>query len=249
MVGGVTNISSQVSEIYNQIIFNFPPWLQNFLNILFLIVLVTLFCIFVWKVYTIMAKKNIIKLNLNKYNKSSHPVLVKFLEGIFYLLEYMIILPFLVLSWFTVFTFFLLFLTKGLEVQTVLLISTVIIVAIRATAYYREELSKELAKLLPFTLLAVSMTEKGFFDFQEILSKVSQLPSFFGSILSYILIIIALEIVLRAFDLLLYSLGLKDFNKDEDSDEEDDEDDEYEENESEDADEEDEDKKKIKKVK
>jgi amino acid transporter len=192
-----------------------------------------------------MAKKNIIKLNLNKYNKSSHPVLVKVLEGLFYLLEYMIILPFLVLSWFAVFTFFILFLTKGLEVQTVLLISTVIIVSIRVTAYYREELSKELAKLLPFTLLAVSMTEKGFFDFQEILNKVSQLPSFFGSILSYILIIIVLEIILRAFDLLLYALGLKDFNNDED---EDDEDDSPEENSEEDNDEDEEkDKRKIKK--
>jgi NADH:ubiquinone oxidoreductase subunit 3 (subunit A) len=242
MASSITNISSQASEIYSQIIFGLPPWLQNFLNILFLIVLVTLFCIFVWKIYTIMAKKNIIKLNLNKYNKSSHPVLVKILEGFFYLLEYMIILPFLVLSWFMVFTFFLLFLTKGLEIQTVLLISTVIIVAIRATAYYREELSRELAKLLPFTLLAVSMTEKGFFDFQEILNKVSQLPSFFGSILSYILIIIVLEIILRAFDLLLYALGLKEFNQDDDSDDDED-------NDKDDKEDDNEDKRKVKKTK
>ena len=219
MIEEVTNLSTHISEIYNQVFLSLPLGFQNFLNILFLIILVTIFCIFVWKVYTIMAKKNIIKLDLNKYNKSSHPVLVKFLEATFYLLEYMIILPFLVFSWFAVFTFFLLFLTKGLEVQTVLLISTVIVVAIRATAYYREELSRDLAKLLPFTLLAVSMTERGFFDFQEILGKITQLPSFFGSILSYILIIVALEIVLRAFDLLLYTLGLKDFS--EDSDEED----------------------------
>jgi hypothetical protein len=245
MVLEIANVSSQISEMYTQIILDLPPWLQNFINILLLIVLVTLFCIFVWKIYTIMAKKNIIKLNLNKYNKSSHPVFVKILEGLFYLLEYMIILPFLVLSWFAVFTFFILFLTKGLEVQTVLLISTVIIVSIRVTAYYREELSKELAKLLPFTLLAVSMTEKGFFDFQEILGKVSQLPSFFGSILSYILIIIVLEIILRAFDLLLYALGLKDFNNDEDESEEEDE--EGDENPEEENSEEDKDKRKTKK--
>lgn len=220
MIEEVANLSARISEIYNQVFLSLPLGFQNFLNILFLIVLVTIFCIFVWKVYTMMAKKNIIKLDLNKYNKSSHPVLVKILEAIFYLLEYMIILPFLVFSWFAVFTFFLLFLTKGLEVQTVLLISTVVVVAIRATAYYREELSRDLAKLLPFTLLAVSMTEKGFFNFQEILGKITQLPSFFGSILSYILIIVALEIVLRAFDLLLYTLGLKDFSEDSDEDDE-----------------------------
>jgi hypothetical protein len=212
-MAGVIEISAQITAAYNQFISSLPVWLQNFLNIFFLIAVVTVFCIFVWKIYTIMGKRDILKLNLNKYNKSSHPFFVKFLEVIFYLLEYMVILPFLVLLWFAAFTFFLIFLTKGLEVQTLLLISTVIIVAIRATAYYREELSKELAKLLPFTLLAVSMTEAGFFNFQEILGRISQLPSFFGSIISYIVIIIVLEIALRCFNLIAFALGLKNFSK------------------------------------
>lgn len=220
----VMNVTSKISEMYNEIFSGLPAWFQNFLNILFLIVLVTLFCIFVWKIYTLIAKKNVIKLNLNQYNKSSHPAMVKFLEVVFYFLEYIIILPFLVFFWFIAFTLFLLFLTKDLDTNTLLLISTVIIVAIRATAYYREELSKELAKLLPFTLLAVSMTEKGFFNFQEILGRVSQLPSFFGSILTYLLIIIVLEVVLRLFDFLITAMGLKDFDSDSDEEEEEDED-------------------------
>jgi NADH:ubiquinone oxidoreductase subunit 3 (subunit A) len=216
----VANVTSRISETYNEVFLSLPSWAQNFFNILFLIVLVTLFCIFVWKIYTLIAKKNVIKLNLNQYNKSSHPAMVKFLEVVFYFLEYIIILPFLVFFWFAAFTLFLLFLTKDLNIETLLLISTVIIVAIRATAYYREELSRELAKLLPFTLLAVSMTEKEFFNFSEILSRASQIPSFFGNIITYLIIIIVLEVILRLFDFLIISMGLKDFDEDSDEDEE-----------------------------
>ncbi|MFH1503318.1 MAG: hypothetical protein ABIE36_01520 [Candidatus Diapherotrites archaeon] len=206
----ITEIGSQISNAYNQLFSSMPAWLQQFTNITFLIIVVTLYCLFVWRVYRFISKKDIIKLNLNQYNKSSHPFLVKFLGAVFYFLEYIILLPLWVFVWFAMFTVFLIFLTKGLEISTLLLISTVIVVSIRATAYYREELSRDLAKLLPFTLLAVSMTEKGFFNFQEILNKFSQLPSFFGSILTYLGIIITLEIILRVFHFIFSLFSLEE---------------------------------------
>lgn len=125
-------------------------------------------------------------------------------------------MPFLVFFWFAVFTFFLVFLTEGLEIQTLLMISAVMVVAIRATAYYREGLSRDLAKLLPFTLLVVSMTEKGFFNFPEILTKITQLPSLFGSILSYLLFIVVLEIILRFFHFIFSLFGLEEPEEEED---------------------------------
>lgn len=209
-MAGVTNFSSQVTEIYTSIISNLPPWAQSFVNIVLLVVLVTLFCIFVWKVYHIISKKNIIDLNLNQYNNVSHPVMEKFLGGLLYFVEYILLLPFLAIFWFVIFTFFLLLLTKGLEVQTVLMISTVIVAAIRATAYYREQLSKELAKLLPFTLLAVAMTESGFFNFQDIFLRFSQIPLYFQNILGYVAAIFLIEILLRIFDFIFSLFDLED---------------------------------------
>ncbi len=212
----VTDIGSQISGAYNRIFSEMPVWIQELANIIFLVVLITLFCMFVWIIYTKISKKEIIKLNLNQYNTSSHPGLVKFLEIVFYFVEYIVIMPFLVFFWFAVFTIFLVFLTKGLEIQTILMLSAVIVIAIRATAYYREGLSRELAKLLPFTLLAVSMTEKGFFNFQEILTKFTQLPSLFGSILNYFLVIVILEVILRFFHLIFSLFVLEDIEEEED---------------------------------
>jgi hypothetical protein len=209
MAEGV-NVSSQIIAVYDKIFSDLPVWVHNFINILLLVVLVTIFCIFIWNIYTIISRKNIFNLNLNQYNQASHPALEKFLGVLFYFIEYIIIFPFFVFFWFLVFTFFLILLTKGLEVQSILMVSAIIIIAIRATAYYKEPLSRELAKLLPFTLLAVAMTEKGFFNFEEIIGRLTQLPSFFGSILQYLLIIVILEIVLRTFDFIFSLFDLED---------------------------------------
>jgi len=218
-IEGVNNVSSQAIDIYNRLIATLPVQVQGFVNIALLVVLVTIFCIFIWKVYHIISKKNLIDLNLRQYNQTEHPAGGKFLGTLLYFVEYIIILPFLVIFWFFVFTFFLLLMTKGLEVPTVLLISTVIIVAIRATSYYREKLSRDLAKLLPFTLLAVAMTEKGFFDFQEILGRFSQLPLFFNEILSYMAIIVIIEVILRTFDFIFSLFDLEDQIPEEDEQE------------------------------
>jgi len=213
----ITEAGFQLSQAYNQLFSGLPAWVQQFTNITLLIIVVTVYCIFVWKVYTFIAKKDIIKLNLSQYNKANHPALAKFLGGVFYFVEYLLILPLVVFVWFAVFTLFLIFLTEGLEVSTLLLISTVIIVAIRATAYYKEKLSEEIAKLFPFTLLAVSMTRAGFFNFEAILERFSELPMFFGNILNYLAIIIMLEILLRFFDFIFSLFGLEELPSEEDS--------------------------------
>jgi len=109
-------------------------------------------------------------------------------------------LPFLIFFWFAIFTTFLIFLTENLEIQNLLIISATIIAAIRMTAYYNENLSKDLAKLLPFTLLAVSVLSPDFFNIERILSHFSRIPEFFNQIIVYLLFIIFLEILLRFFE-------------------------------------------------
>lgn len=203
-------IGAEISNAYNSFISSLSPGIQNFLNLFFLILLITIYSIFIWKFYRFIATKNIIKLNLNKYNKSSNPKLTKILAGFFYFIEYIIILPFLIFFWFSIFTIFLIFLTEGTEVSNIILLSAVIVGAIRMTAYYKEDLAKDVAKLIPFTLLGISMTKAGFFDFPTILSRFSEIPLFFSNILSYLIIIIVLEIILRSFDLIFSLFGLEE---------------------------------------
>ena len=109
-------------------------------------------------------------------------------------------MPFLIFFWFSIFTLFLIFLTENLEISSLLLISAVIISTIRMTSYYKEDLAKDLAKLIPFTLLAVSILNPKFFSIERIFNQFAELPNFFNEIFIYLIFIIILEMILRFFD-------------------------------------------------
>ena len=99
--------SSEIVAAYNGFVATLPSWVQNFLTLFILVLIIVIYSIFIWKFYRFISKKNILQLNLNKYNKTEHPFLTKILAATFYFLEYIIILPFLIFFWFAVFTFFL----------------------------------------------------------------------------------------------------------------------------------------------
>jgi len=200
-------VLTEISEAYTAFVLTLPNWAQDFITLFLLVLLVVIYAILIWKFYRWVATKNLIELNLNKYNKSEHPFFAKVLAGLFYFLEYIIIIPFLIFIWFGVFTIFLIVLTEK-EVSILLIVSATIIAAIRMTSYYKEDLAKDLAKLLPFTLLAVSIINPNFFNIQRIISQLSQIPSFFSQIFIYLLFIVILEVILRFFEFIfsLFSL-------------------------------------------
>lgn len=211
-MGVVENFFSELAGAYQALMSSLPSGVQNFISLFLLVLVIVVYSIFIWKFYRFIGTKNIIELNLNKYNRSKHPAISKFIAGIFYLAEYIIILPFLIFFWFAVFTIFLILLTEGIEMSTMLIISAIIIGAIRMTAYipkYGENLSKEIAKLVPFTFLGVAITRTGFFSQGSLIEHLGQLPQFFGDIPSYLGFIILLEIILRFFDFIFSITGLQ----------------------------------------
>ncbi len=210
MVGAFSNFGTTLSEAYNLFISSLPLFFQNFINLLLIVLLVVIFSIFIWKFYRFISTKNIIKLDLNQYNKTEDPFLAKLLVGVFYLFEYIIVMPFLIFFWFSIFTLFLIFLTENSDVNSLLLISAVIVATIRMTSYYKEDLAKDLSKLIPFTLLAVSILNPKFFSVERIFNQFSQLPNFFNEIFIYLIFIIILETVLRFFDFVFSLFGLQD---------------------------------------
>jgi hypothetical protein len=207
------NFTTSIVEIYDLFIISLPAWAQNFVNLFFLIILVFLYSFFIWKFYRFISKKDILGLDLNKYNKTDHPFFTKLFAGAFYFLEYLVILPFVIFFWFAMFTLFLILLTDNLEVGTLLTVSAVIVAVIRLSSYYKEDLAKDLAKLLPFTLLAVSLLNQNFFDVEKILNNFATIPSFFQKIMIYLVFIIILESVLRLFDFIFSLFGLEDIEQ------------------------------------
>jgi len=201
-------LGGQIVSGYQAFVNFLPFWMQDFINLFLISMVIVVYAILIWKFYRFMAKKDLIALNLKKYNRSKHPVLERTVAAGLYILEYLIILPFMVFFWFAAFTVFLILLTEGLEINTILVISATVIVAIRMTAYYKEDVSKEIAKLLPYTLLGVSITKFGAFSFDKILGQVFAIPNFLTHIMSYLFFIFIIEFILRLTETIFMATGV-----------------------------------------
>lgn len=175
--------------------------------LIFFTAVIVIYSIFVFYFYRFLARKNIIELNLNQYNRYENPAIVKFFAVIFYILEYVILLPILTFFWFSILSILLLILAEKLNISTVLLISAALVASVRITAYVSEDLSKDLAKMLPFTLLAIAITTAGFFNVTMLLERAKEVPALFSHILYYLIFIVAIELIMRIFSFLESAFG------------------------------------------
>jgi len=191
------------------------PTLQIFLTLFILVLIIVVYAIFVWKLHQFMGQKNIFNFDLNKYNTSENPILAKITASGFYLVEYILIIPFIIFFWFLIFTFFLIFfLEESIGVNTILMISAIAVAAIRMSSYipgYGEKLAKDLAKILPFTFLGISVVQPGIFADLGVRvgSRISELPMFFSGVINYLLFILILEVVLRFFEFVFNIAGIE----------------------------------------
>jgi hypothetical protein len=88
-------------------------------------------------------------------------------------------------------------LAKEQTTVQILFISIAVVSATRVTAYYSEELARDMAKLIPFALLGLTIVQPGFFSIELTLARIAQVPSLLWNIIPFILYIFVLEIALR----------------------------------------------------
>lgn len=168
--------------------------------------------IFVFKFYKFLAKREIFEIDLQKYNKSEHPTISKFFSIVLYIIEYVLLFPVFTFFWFAVITLLLMFLAKEQAVSNILLISIALVGAVRITAYYNEELSKDFAKMLPFALLGVFLIDVRYFAFIDSFIALKEIPALWVTLAYYLIFVIVLEFVLR-----IGYLAVKPFLKEEKS--------------------------------
>ena len=213
-MGVIQDIVSAVQNEYSLFLASVPPWFQQGINLFLLVLLVFVYCTFVWKFHKFISNKNILNLNLSQYNTSRHSFFAKFFIGIFYFIEYIIILPFIVLLWFSIFTIFLILINDSAGIDSLMLLSAVIIGAIRMISYspkYGKKLAEVVAIQFPAAILVIYISQPDvFLNFGRILNQISQIPVFFDKLALYMVFIICLEAILRIIDLMLSAVGLTD---------------------------------------
>jgi hypothetical protein len=214
MVEVFQGLSNVLIEAYNALIAAVPPVVQQFILFFGIAIFIVVSALLIYVFYQSISKKNLFGLNLNKYNKTKHPFITKLLAGSFYIIEYILLLPFIIFLWFIVFTFFLILLaSEGVEISTLLILAATTIAAIRMISYHNEDLARDVAKLIPLTLLATSLLNPNFFSISRILGQIKTIPGVFHHILTYLLFIIILEMVMRILDF-LFALFQLDSGKD-----------------------------------
>ncbi|MEK6854692.1 MAG: hypothetical protein AABX73_00540 [Nanoarchaeota archaeon] len=196
-----TPATNVVAEAYRQFITNLGPGGALIINVLVTTILLAIVSLFIFEFYNSTAKKNILRLNLKKYNRSNHPVFSKLLASLFYLIEYIIIIPFVIILWFAALSIiFLLITDPTYPLDKILLIAASVISAVRLLAYHNNEISKELAKLFPFIALSVFLLAPGGLNsFANLLNKFNEIPNLFNNLFYYVIAIVILEILLRVF--------------------------------------------------
>jgi len=177
---------------------NFSQWLAQFsiedifhgdfsafLPLFYLAISIAIYAILIWHFYRFIARRDIFKLSPKKHAK------------IIFFFKYFFLFPFVAILFFAGFATMLLFMTKALEPPSILMTSFAVIIAIRITAYYSEDLSRDLAKMLPLALLGVFIYDPSYFRWEDITNKINSLPNFLTMAIQLILFIILVEWILR----------------------------------------------------
>ncbi|MBM3232025.1 hypothetical protein FJZ21_01445 [Candidatus Pacearchaeota archaeon] len=182
-------------------IYSLPEIYQKLFTVAVYMVLIFIYSTFIWNVHKVISRKDIISLNLRQYNSFDHPTLNKLFAGILYFIEYIIVLPFLILFWYILFALVLVFFSEIGSIEQILLLSAAVVGSIRLLAYYNHETSAEVAKLLPFTILAITLLSHKFIDVARFNETIGVISDFAIFVVYALFFIILLEIILRFLDL------------------------------------------------
>lgn len=181
----MVDIFAQLAAFAN---FIYGGYEQQLVSVALYTVAIMFYAIIVWNLYRFVAKQNIFVFKGMEEAKVS--TFTSFLL-------YLVIFPILTFVAFLFFALLLIFLAKGQTLEQILIISITLIAAIRLTAYYEEDLAKDVAKLIPLALLGVFLVDPSYYSFEIVLERLVALPSLVPLILRYLLFVVLLEWVLR----------------------------------------------------
>lgn len=181
------NITSSIGEFFSSL--SFSQASATLQPLIIFIIGMVVYSIFVFKFYKFIASKDIFRLSKG----GSHTTLKK----IAYALEYVFLFPLIAFFWFLVVSSLLSMLSEVIAINNIFMVAMVTIATIRITAYYDENLSRDVAKLIPFALLAIFLIDISDISPQAPLAVLSQIPSVADILVYYFVFIVVLEFFLK----------------------------------------------------
>jgi hypothetical protein len=189
--------SDSLLLIYNGVKQELTPGWGLAFDVVLLIAGITIASAFVWYFYASLSQRSLLRLDLYKYNKSSNPGLRKFMAIILFFIEYLLVMPFILILWFAALSIMLLLINEKYNTSQVLMVSAAVVGAIRVLAYYNKDAAEEVAKLVPFTAMALFLLSSISVTFSQMLSRLEEVPLLLDNIAYFILVIVVVEVILR----------------------------------------------------
>jgi len=168
-------------------------------ELLIFTIAILFYAVFIWFFYRNLSKRDLFKLDLSKYEipGTKWRRVKKAGDVLLYVLKYGIAFPFYVGFWFAILTVFLFVIVKNATVREVTLISIALVSSVRITSYLNEDLSRDLAKLIPFALLAIVISDPTFFSLDLLMERLNTVTSLGWEIFNFLTFSILLEWMLR----------------------------------------------------
>lgn len=176
---------------------------EEFIRIVVFTAGIIIYGIVILEFYSTLTKRDLFQIKISAYSDKWE----RFSQRLVFIFKYTIAFPFYTFFWFLIFSFFLIMISKSLSVYEIFFVSIVIISSTRAIAYYNEELAKDIAKIIPLSLLGLFIIDPTYFSPELIVGRILEFIFMLLIILKFLLFTILLEWTLR----ILYSIkiGLK----------------------------------------
>lgn len=161
------------------------------------IIAIAVYSGFVFMFYRILAKKDLLTLDLSKYADDFGGKVKKYLRSVLFVIQYVVVVPVLIAFWTLVLAVILTLLSDSSDHARNALIATSVVGAVRILAYWTEELSRDVAKMLPFAVLGVYLVSSTSVQWSEFRGLLESLPELAKSFFSSLVLLAILETLLR----------------------------------------------------
>lgn len=161
---------------------------------------IVIYSMFIFKFYGYLAKRDVLDIEEENADAAIYSLFGKIGEITSHTFQKLVLIPIMVCFWFVVLAALLLLLSRGHTPQTLMLTALAVVASTRITSYYNEDLSRDLAKLIPFTLLAIFLFDLNYFSVDSSIALARQVPDYYVQFLHYLVFVVLLEFALRIFE-------------------------------------------------
>ena len=173
------------------------------------ILAISAYSIFVFIFYRNLAKRDVITLNLDKYSNNLTGKIKKYIKTITFVIQYILIIPILLTFWTLVLAIILTLLSSDADHSRNALIATSVVGSVRILSYWTEDLSRDVAKMLPFGVLGVFLVGDAQVQVSEIRELLQSLEEIATSFVSSLFLIAVVEGVLRSITSIINLISLR----------------------------------------